>query len=238
MSIAALQINCLNAGYGPTLALREVGLTVPEGDFLALVGPNGGGKSTLLKVLLGLLPARSGNVRIFGKPPARGRRCMAYVPQGAHFDPQFPVTVQDVVRMGRVKLAPNNAIIQEQLEKFSLADLRHEPIAELSGGQRQRTYLARAWATEAPILLLDEPTAYLDPEFSSGFYDLLKAENEAGKTIILTTHDTGVVSRYANRVGCLSQRLYMGAEGGLTEEILEKAYGGPVRQLKHDHPHD
>jgi zinc transport system ATP-binding protein len=235
---AAIQIENLSAGYGSTVALRDVDLTVPEGDFLALVGPNGGGKSTLLKVLLGLLPVRSGKALIFGKPPLRGRRHMAYVPQGTHFDPQFPVTVQDVVRMGRVKLGTNDAVVQEQLEKFALSNLKHEPIAELSGGQRQRAYLARAWATEAPILLLDEPTAYLDPEFSSGFYDLLKTENEAGKTIILTTHDTGVVSRYASRVGCLSQRLYMGEEGGLTEEILEKAYGGPVRQLMHDHPHD
>ncbi len=234
----AVEIQGLWAGYDGNVALEDVNLTVPRGDYLALVGPNGGGKTTLLKVVLGLLKPLRGEVRVLGQTPEAGRVGVGYVPQLIEFDRDFPVRVEEVVRMGRLGTTDRKGdaeAIRKALALVEMDPLARRPMGDLSGGQRQRVYLARALAADPQMLLLDEPTAHLDPEISARIYELLLKLTER-MTVILTTHDIGVVASYAKTLGCVGRRLYLGEAGGLTQSLLEKAYGVPVRVIGHHHP--
>ncbi len=223
-----IAVRGLWAGYNGETVLEDVNLTVYERDFVGLIGPNGGGKTTLLKVLLGLLPPLRGEVRVMGQDVREGRRYIGYVPQTVEFDRDFPIRVWDVVRMGRLGrrrllqryTAGDDAAVAETLRQVDLLDLRDRPIGELSGGQRQRAYIARALATEPRILLLDEPTASVDPQVSSGLYDLLGRLNER-ITILLVSHDMSAVSAHVKTVGCLNRRLFYHGEKQITPEMLE-----------------
>ena len=232
------------AGYEHEQVLEDVNLSVYEGDFVGLIGPNGGGKTTLLRVLLGLLPPMQGEVCVMGLPVKEGRQAIGYVPQVIAFDREFPISVWDVARMGRVGhrgllkryTAEDDAIVTDALRRVGLLDLRRRPIGELSGGQRQRAYIARALATQPEILLLDEPTSSVDPQVSSNIYELLRQLNDH-VTILLVSHDMSAISSYVKTVGCLNRRLFYHGEKEITAEMLELAYQCPIDLIAHGVPH-
>jgi zinc transport system ATP-binding protein len=241
---AVIEVRNLWAGYEQESVLEDVNLTVYAGDFIGLIGPNGGGKTTLLKVLLGLLPPTQGTVRIMGQPVAKGRRHVGYVPQMVAFDRDFPISVWDVALMGRLGkrrllrryTAEDHAQVAQALRQVGMLDLRERPIGELSGGQRQRVYIARALAKAPDILLLDEPTTSVDPQVSSNIYELLKQLNEH-VTILMISHDMSAVSAYVKTVGCLNRRLFYHQERHLSPEALELAYQCPIDLIAHGVPH-
>ena len=218
--------------------LEGISLAVDAGEFVSVVGPNGAGKTTLLRVILGLVRPARGEVRVFGTRPwelGRGRARIGYVPQAEGIDPDFPLRVIDVVLMGRYGSLgwirrPGSAdrrAAREALDLVGIGDLATRPIGELSGGQRQRAFLARALAAEPRLLLLDEPTTGVDPAASESFYELLRRIQERGVTIVMVTHDIGVVSRYVDKVACINRRLVVHGrpEEVLTDEALAEMYG-------------
>ncbi|MFH1085439.1 MAG: metal ABC transporter ATP-binding protein [Chloroflexota bacterium] len=239
-----ISVQGLWAGYEGETVLEDVNLSVRERDFVGIIGPNGGGKTTLLRVLLGLLPPMRGVVRILGQSPQQGRRHIGYVPQYLRLDRDFPISVWDVTRMGRLGrrrllqryTAEDDAMVADALDKVQLLNLRHRPIGELSGGQRQRAYIARALAGEPQILLLDEPTASVDPTVRSSIYELLRQLNER-VAIVLISHDIGAIASYVKTVGCLNRFLFYQMDRELTPEMLELAYQCPVDLIAHGVPH-
>ena len=232
------------AGYGGEVVLEKVHLVVERGDFIGLVGPNGGGKTTLLRVLLGLLPPMRGKVRVMGKPVQEGRRYIGYVPQTLELDYNFPLSVWEVTRMGRLGERPllrsytekDDEIVEKALEQVEMMDVRTRPIGELSGGQRQRVYIARALATEPEILLLDEPTASVDPQIRNSIYELLARLNEE-ITILLVSHDVGTIGSYVKTVGCINRHLFYEHGEELSYEMLQEAYQCPIDLIAHGVPH-
>ncbi len=241
---AVIEVEHLWAGYDHEPVLEDINLTVREGDFVGLIGPNGGGKTTLIKVLLGLLPPTRGTVRIMGMSVKEGRRYIGYVPQLVQFDREFPISVWDVALMGRLGrrrllqryTAEDDAVVAEALRSVGMLDMRDRPIGELSGGQQQRVYIARALATEPKILLLDEPTSSIDPKISTSIYELLRELNEH-ITILIISHDMNVISSYVKSVGCLNRWLFYHGELELTPEMLDAAYRCPVDLIAHGVPH-
>jgi zinc transport system ATP-binding protein len=239
-----ITIRHLWAGYDHEPVLEDINLSVKELDFVGLIGPNGGGKTTLLKVLLGLLPSMQGEVRVMGLSVEKGRRHVGYVPQSVEFDRDFPIRVWDVTRMGRLgkrrllqRYTPgDNEIVAQALRDVGMLDLRDRPIGALSGGQRQRVYIARALAAQPRVLLLDEPMASVDAQVSTTLYELLSRLNEQ-VTILMISHDMSAVSSYVKTVGCLSRRLFYHGDKQLTPDMIAAAYGCPVDLIAHGVPH-
>ena len=245
-----IKIQNLNFSYNNQFALRDVNLSVNHGDFVAMIGPNGGGKTTLLKLMLGLLKANSGDVRIFNRPPQDVSHRIGYVPQDVHINKDFPISALDVVLMGTLRpgkgwsrhshqdrRAALNALEQVEMKKF-----RDHRIGELSGGQKQRVFVARALVTDPDLLFLDEPTASIDPRGQNEFYRLLKELNES-ITIIVVSHDLMVISGYVKSVICVNQRLHYHGHAELTGEMIEMMYDCtadetcPVELIAHGLPH-
>ncbi len=240
----AIAIQNLWASYNGDPVLEDINLSVKELDFIGLIGPNGGGKSTLLKVLLGLLPITRGEVKILGRSIKQGRRYIGYVPQAVECDRNFPISVWDVVKMGRLGKrrifqpynAQDNQIVAESLRSVDMLSMRDRSIGDLSGGQRQRVYIARALATEPQILLLDEPTASVDPHMRSNIYELLQELNQY-MTILMISHDMSAISSYVKTVGCLNRRLFYHNDKQIKQEMLEEAYQCPIDLIAHGVPH-
>jgi len=232
------------ASYDHEPVLEDINLSVGELDFIGLIGPNGGGKTTLLKVLLGLLSPTRGEVRVMGQSVKAGCQYIGYVPQAVEPDRDFPINVWHVAQMGRLGkrgllqryTAKDDKIVAETLRSVEMLDLRDRPIGELSGGQRQRVYIARALAKEPTILLLDEPMASVDPQVSASIYDLLSQLNER-ITILMISHDMTAISSHVKTVGCLNRRLFYHGGKQLTPEMLELAYGCPIELIAHGVPH-
>ncbi len=227
------------AAAGP--ALQDASLRIESGDFLGIIGPNGGGKTTLLKILLGLLEPREGTVRVFGKPPAEVRQRIGYVPQHAAIDPSVPATALDVVLMGRLRLSSwgatfgraHVAAAEDALRLTATRDLAQRPIAELSGGQRQRVLIARALAAEAELLLLDEPTQGVDLHREREVLELLERLN-ATMPIVMVSHDVHLVAAHLKTAVCVNRTLERYAAGDVSPEIIEKMYhGGRARAANH-----
>ncbi len=250
MDKAIIDIQNLNFSYNRQAVLIDVNLTVQVGEFIAMIGPNGGGKTTLLKLMLGLLNADSGNIRIFGKKPQDVSHRIGYVPQDVHINKGFPISALDVVLMGKLKpgiggsrhsemdrLAALHALEQVEMEKFC-----NHRIGELSGGQKQRVFVARALVTDPELLFLDEPTASIDTKGQNEFYKLLNELNEK-ITIIVVSHDLMVVSGYIKSVVCVNRRLHYHGYAELTGEMIEMMYDCtaqetcPVELIAHGLPH-
>jgi zinc transport system ATP-binding protein len=234
-----IELEGVSAGYlRDRPIISGIDLTVPENDFLAVIGPNGGGKTTLLKVILGLLKPMEGHVSILGTSPEHTRSEIGYVPQVVPED-SFPVTVIDVVLMGRLKdsgmFRPHSredrAAAARNLERLGVADLSGSNINSLSGGQKQRVLIARALAGEPRILLLDEPVASVDHRTQDSFFNLL-AELNSSMTIVLVTHDVGAVSAHVKNIACINRTLMSHGET-LTAESVAKAYGCPFELISH-----
>jgi zinc transport system ATP-binding protein len=194
---------------GPAV-LEGVNLEIAAGDFASVIGPNGGGKTTLVKLIVGLLTPTTGWVRIFGLPPAKARPRIGYMPQHAMMDPRFPVRAADVVLMGRLGSGrrfgnysrADREAAAGALAKVNLEDIGARPFSNLSGGQRQRVLLARALVTDPELLLLDEPAAGLDQKVEQDFFELLQELNRH-LTIVLVTHDLGFVAGFVRTVICV-----------------------------------
>jgi zinc transport system ATP-binding protein len=232
------------ASYEADSVLEDVNFIVYRNDFVGLIGPNGGGKTTLIKVILGLVKPRKGRVRVMGQAPDEGRQVIGYVPQLQVYDKAFPIHVWDVVSMGRLKPGlsrlrmddQDKLKVEEALRQMDILDLSKRTINELSGGQRQRMYIARALATEPQILLLDEPTASVDPQATTHIYQLLNEVN-THVTILLISHDVMAISSYVKTVGCINRRLFYHGTKEISSEILGSVYGCPVDLIAHGVPH-
>jgi manganese/iron transport system ATP-binding protein len=232
----------VSAGYGGKLAIEDINLQVPHGMQIAVVGPNGAGKSTLFKALVRLLPIRSGEIRVHGLPLGHHQDCVAYVPQREEVDWRFPVTVRDVVMMGRFSrqgwLRPPSAadrrIVSECLEKMDIASLAKESIAELSGGQQQRVFLARALAQEPHILLMDEPFTGIDAVVQEKTLSVLDQLRHACVTVLVSTHDIQLASTRFDRVAILRRRLiaYGPPADVMQPGIVQEAFGNHAMMLE------
>ncbi len=212
----AVDIRHVNFKYETDPILTEVNLTIERGQLVCFAGPNGGGKSTLFRLILGLLKPERGTIRVLGKSPEQARVNIGYVPQNFSFDPQFPVRVMDVVRMGclghrpwwDVRRQTHHSHAQAALDEVGLAHLAGEWFNTLSGGQRQRVLMARGLATEPDILLLDEPTANVDAGAEEEILSLL--ESLRGKlTVLLVTHSALVASRFLEMIVCVNRRVHI-----------------------------
>lgn len=245
MSNLAVHLDNLSVYYGHTPAIAGVCLDVEYGEYLGIIGPNGGGKSTLLKAILGLVPPSSGTVQLFGNDAGDKRAMMGYVPQFAAMDKSFPITVIEVVLTGRLKSglslffkfsSEDKKTAYELLDQVGIADLADRRISDLSGGEFQKMLIARALAVNPKLLLLDEPTASVDAGSRVQIYDLL-AELNKNMTIILVTHDLLAVSSQVRRLACLNGSLVYHGEPELTESIVNSLYGCPVDLIAHGVPH-
>lgn len=249
-----LQATHLSAGYGTAPAIVEINLSVEAGDYVGIVGPNGSGKTTLLRALLGLLPARTGDVLLWGTPLSEFRdwRKIGYLPQVAQLPfRQFPADVREVVASGRLahlrfpkRLGPaDQNAIDRVLDLVDLRPLAHRRIGELSGGQFQRVCLARALVSEPELLILDEPTSALDPAFREQFYALLTRLNREKKTaILLVTHDSATVGAHASRLLYIDQKIiFDGTFSDFCHSPRMTEYFGPAAQHllcgRHVHAH-
>ncbi len=245
MSGEAVYIKNLSVFYGRTPAVKDICLDVAEGEYLGIIGPNGGGKSTLLKTILGLVPVSSGTVRVFGEKPGSCGAAIGYVPQFAALDKRFPITVVEVVLTGRLKKgltpffrysADDKSASLLLLKKVGLEELADRRISDLSGGEFQKMLIARALAVGPRLLLLDEPTASVDASSREQIYALL-AELNREMTIILVTHDLLAVSSQVQSIACLNGHLVYHGEPELSEHVVNSLYGCPVDLIAHGVPH-
>ena len=225
-------------------ALEEVNLSIRQYDFLGIIGPNGGGKTTLLKVILGLLKPSRGKVTVFGRTPEKGREFVGYVPQYSLFDHEFPISVRDVVLIGRLGHArrfrryseEDKKLARDALDTVEMLDFKDSQIGKLSGGQQQRVFIARALVTEPKLLLLDEPMASVDSPMQTELYELF--ENLRRRmAIVLVSHDISAVSIYVDKITYLNRRLFYHNSKEITAEDLEATYQCPVEIIAHGIPH-
>ncbi len=237
----AAELDHVTFSYHPGVAgpaLEDVSLRIEATDFLGVIGPNGGGKTTLLKILLGLLEPQKGTVKVFGRRvdltgPAEVRQRIGYVPQHASIDPSVPATALDVVLMGRLRLSSWGATFarahvvaaEDALRLTGTRELARRPIAELSGGQRQRVLIARALASEAELLLLDEPTQGVDLHREREVLELLERLN-ATMPIVMVSHDVNLVAAHLKSAVCVNRTLERYSADEVSPEIIEQMYHG------------
>lgn len=241
-AVPVVEIGGLHFAYAEQPVLEDVQLRVTQGEFLGLVGPNAGGKSTLLKLILGLLEPQAGSVRVLGMAPRLARARIGYVPQFPPFARDFPISVLDVVLLGRLGRGPaigpwrqaDRQAAAAALAEVEAADLAGRRIGTLSGGQLQRVLLARALVGEPRLLILDEPTANIDQRLEGEIFDLLARLNTR-LTIIVVSHDIGFISGYVSRVACLNRTLVCHATDAVDGPVVEALYGEHVRRIGHAH---
>ncbi len=248
--MSIIEVKNLDFAYNGEIVLQGVNLTVQQRDYMAVIGPNGGGKTTLLKLILGLLKPAGGSVRVDGKSPKKASTSIGYVPQVVHLNSSFPITAIEVVLMGtldhRNRFSKQNATKRQDalaaLDRLEMSAHAHKKIGMLSGGQRQRVFVARALVARPKLLLLDEPTASIDTKGQVDFYRLLKELNE-DMTILMVSHDLLAISRYVKSVACVNKGLHYHDQAEITGEMLESMYPCtveevcPVELVAHGLPH-
>ncbi len=241
MSVA-ISVQDLSVSYDRKRVLSNIFFEVEEGRRYGILGPNGSGKSTLLKAILGLIEDYDGTVEVLGQDVRNVRRRVVYVPQRSEIDFTFPATVKDVVLMGRYPHkkvfqrlnAEDHRLANEAMEELGITDLQNRQIGELSGGQQQRTFLARALAQQADVLLLDEPFVGVDIPTEEKIIEVLRRLSAAGKTLMVVHHDLQAVPEYFDHVVLLNQRLVAAGptEEVFTPETLRRAFGGQLALLQ------
>ena len=241
-----IELRDITAGYGEKIVLREVTLNVWQGDFLGIIGPNGGGKTTLLKVILGLLPPTKGSVRFYNKEEEEIPSLkIGYLPQINMIDKRFPISVREVVTSGLSAEKPllrrfnstQRSRVNEVIAQMGLEDLADRPIGELSGGQLQRVLLGRSVVSRPQVLILDEPNTYVDKRFESRFYPLLKEINKES-AVILVSHDIGTVLSLVKNIACVNETLHYHPGTNISEEWLGEKYACPIELIGHGNlPH-
>ena len=237
----AVAISGVTAGYGDRSAISNVNLTLQAGSLTAIFGPNGGGKSTLIKCMAGLMQPWSGSINVFGAPVGEYAKRVAYVPQAEQVDWSFPISVDEVVMMGRTpSLGPlrrpssvDRDAVADALQRVDMLDLARRQIGELSGGQRRRVFLARALAADPLLYLLDEPVTGVDPTTQEKIMNLLEGEAARGRTVVATTHDLACAAQRFHDVVALAGRVVVHgkAELVLDRAVLEETYGGHLVPL-------
>ena len=242
-AIPAIVVRDLTVEYGGARALDAVTVAIPAGAVTAIIGPNGAGKTTLLHALIGMQRAQAGSVAFFGEPLGAARRRIAFVPQREAVDWHFPVTVRDVVLMGRYPTTPvgrrptaaDRAIVAESLAHVGMEAFAGRQIGALSGGQQQRVFIARALAQRAELLILDEPFTGIDAASQETIYGLLAEFKAAGRSILLSTHDLMSVRAHCDYLLCLNRQViaFGPAETTFRLDVLERTYGGRIFHL-HD----
>jgi len=251
MSESVVSLKNIHFKYENKIVLKGVNLDIPRGSFMGLVGPNGGGKTTLIKIILGLITPDDGTIEILNEPIASFKdwNHIGFVSQkSTAFNKGFPATVFEVVAMGltakigyfRFFTKKDRKKVIHAIEQVGMADYAQQSIGNLSGGQQQRVFIARALVSEPELLILDEPTVGVDFKNVERFYELLhKLNSEQNITLLLVTHDTGAMTEYATDVVCLNQTLHFHGlpeeYTSLTDKDLSKIYGHPVTIVTHDH---
>jgi zinc transport system ATP-binding protein len=246
---AVVELTGVGFAYGDHAVLRDVDLRVNRGDFLAILGPNGGGKSTLLKLMLGLLTPQTGQVRLLGGRPADTMQRVGYVPQVFEGDRAFPMTVREATLLGLVDGrafgwwygARERRRADEALERVGMQRAGQQPMSSLSGGQRQRVLIARALVSRPELLLLDEPTASVDAEGRGQLHEVLSGLNR-DVTVVMVSHDVSVVWSAVKSVACVNRTLFYHPRAEITEHMVRMMYGGedascPVELIAHGLPH-
>jgi zinc transport system ATP-binding protein len=243
----AIEISNLNVNLDGNGVLKNINLSLDEGRFLGIVGPNGGGKTTLLRVILGLIKPVSGEIYVFGRHPEEVLKTgsiFGYLPQMITVKPDFPIRVIDVVMMGRYSKVgilrwPGKEDRRKAIEYLSIMgmeDLKNSPFGHLSGGQQQRASIARALAGEPKILVLDEPNTSIDVIGQGDFYHLLNGlQKRFNITIVMASHDIGTIPAYVDEIACLNNTFHYHGNplGALNEKVLTELYGKNVDVLQH-----
>ena len=233
-----IEIKNLSAGYDGRTVLHDVNLSIYERDFLGIIGPNGGGKTTLIKCILGLLKPTGGEIRF--NVPEKNQFLLGYLPQYSTIDRKFPISVEEVILSGlSIQKSLTSRFTPEQREKgkqiiarMGLEGLESRSIGQLSGGQLQRALLGRAIISDPAVLILDEPSTYIDKRFEARLYELL-AEINKECAIILVSHDIGTVLQQVKSIACVNETLDYHPDTGVTTEWLEKNFNCPIELLGH-----
>ena len=239
-----IEIENLSFSFNHHPILENANMSVFAQDFMAVIGPNGGGKTTLLKLILGLFKPLKGTVKVFGQKPQKASSRIGYVPQNINANKDFPISVMDVALMGCLRSGrklsyyskEDRQAAAEALANMEMLDLENRRIGELSGGQRQRVFVARALAAKPEILLLDEPTASVDSHGQTELYHLLRELNR-DTTILVVSHDLMAVSSYIKSVTCVNKCVHQHDAAEMTQEMLDMSYKCPVELVAHGLPH-
>jgi len=238
-----IDIRNVSFAYAREPVLRDISLTVPREEFLGIIGPNGGGKSTLVKLILGLLKPHGGSISVLGTSPKEASVRIGYVPQYPTFSRRdFPISVMDMVLLGRLDpsrwsigyTTEDRDVAEAVMAAVEIRNITGRPIGSLSGGQLQRVLIARALACQPEILILDEPTANIDIRAEEDIFAMLKQHNDH-MTVIVVSHDIAFISGYVDRVACLNQTLVCHATNEISGKTIEELYGAPVRMINHAH---
>ncbi len=239
MNRAQIELENVFFSYNNTNTLNDVNFKVNSGDIVSIIGPNGGGKSTLLKLILGLIVPDSGTIKINGNPPKTERGNLGYVPQSIKYDSRFPITVFETVLSGRLKKKigffsrKDKEKTLDELKRAGLSEAADTPFSELSGGQKQKVLIARALAGDPEILLLDEPTTNIDTNSEEQLTDLLLKLRKR-LTILLVSHDMGFVNTFSGRVFCVNKKVAEHPCEDVDCALINLTYGKKISRVRHD----
>lgn len=237
MADIVIDIQALDFSYSEVRVLKDINLSIYQEEFIGIIGPNAGGKTTLLKLMLGLLKPERGKITIYGKPPEQAVHHIGYVPQYAKFSRDFPITVEEVVMLGTTNSiqSEHSALVRETMREVEIDHIAAKPIGALSGGQLQRVLVARALVCRPKILILDEPTANIDVKGEENIFSFLEKYNEY-MTIIIVSHDVAFISSYVSRVACLNKTLICHDTESISGKMIEELYDVRVNIIHHQHP--
>jgi len=238
MTSPVIYVNNVSFSYNDNRVLEHITFSVNQNDFVGIIGPNGSGKTTLIKLILGMLKPVEGDIRVLGRVPQEAVRFIGYVSQNTNINKEFPITVNDITLMGRLGntrkiwryLDSDEALSREALKQVEMWNFRNERIGNLSMGQRQRVFIARALTTDPKILILDEPTASIDPPGQTKIFDILKVLNKQ-LTLLIVSHNLSTLLNYVNKVACVNRQLIFHDAPHVTTEMLRETFGFSLEQI-------